>query len=106
MSNHARVRFLHKIQETWPNSVVVSVATVLWEGWEMDNHVALVSLPSDRVFLVTTDHGQLVECPVAELEDARKRHARASRSIEDLQSVIAGRHLSKVSSVRERNKAG
>jgi hypothetical protein len=79
----SREQFLTKVAATWPGSTVVEVATILHEGWEMDNYVALVQTESSE-FLATTDHGSIVQCGPDVLAQAERRHEAATASIRRL----------------------
>ena len=82
MHSNSRDQFVAKVRAAWPEGQILSTATVLWEGWEMDNYVALVAFqPGEKVLLLTTDHGMLSECSVQELRDAVSRHEEATSSI-------------------------
>lgn len=72
-------QFLAKLARQYPSAVVVDVATVLREGWEMDNYVALVRKDAALHF-ITTDHGQLTATVAQDLEDAIRRHDEATAS--------------------------
>lgn len=70
------------------NVEVLAVATVLWDGWELDNRVALLLVDGVRR-LVTTNHGGLVACDVAELTEAKERHAAATATIDALLALAS-----------------
>lgn len=85
---------MRKVQTRWPSCQILAVGVLLWEGWEMDNYVALISQSGkDAGYLVTTHHGTLMECSKDHLSNALLRHTEASKSIRDILKMIGVRPL-------------
>ncbi|TDB94913.1 hypothetical protein E1091_10585 [Micromonospora fluostatini] len=78
-----REQFLRKVAARYPDGEVLATATVLWEGWELDNYVAAVR-QRGQVRLVTTDHGSVVETEAHLVRDAVRRHEQATASCREL----------------------
>lgn len=64
---------------------ILHTATILHNGWEMDNKAWLVEMEGGEVVALTTSHGGLREWP---RESAEEKLAETEKSAESLRMVL------------------
>lgn len=69
---------------------LIQAATILREGWEMDNYAWLVEMEDGSRKAFTTNHGGLCELSREELNSAIEETERSLKSLQVLMSRISG----------------
>jgi hypothetical protein len=65
---------------------VIASATVLYEGWELDNVAWLVEMESGRRAIVMTSHGGFYE---SSEDEVRNRIEITERSVQELRALVS-----------------
>ena len=62
---------------------IIYIATILYEGWEMDNKAWIVELSDGKKIALSTSHGSIVEWSKQEAETALMRDLKSAESIRE-----------------------
>lgn len=68
---------------------ILHTATLLYEGWKMDNHAWVVELDSNRIAVFTTSSGRLYAADRREFEEKLRETEESVSSIRRLLELTA-----------------